>query len=54
MNLGEADLNIINDVIPLSLTGKSFHIYVGLHWKVLFVLSVAFGTLRSPLTLSLV
>ncbi len=31
MNVPKADLNITNDVIPLRLTGKAFHICVALH-----------------------
>ncbi len=55
MNLAQADLNITNNVIPLRLTDKVFNIYVALHWNVLiFVLSEAFETLRSPLRLALV
>ncbi len=55
MNVTQADVNIANDIIPLRLTGKAFHICVALHWNVLFfVFGEAFGTLRSPLRLALV
>ncbi len=31
MNLAQAYLNITDDVIPLRLTGKAFHMCVALH-----------------------